>query len=105
MEFIMGIIVGLGVVISIYSIKKNNKTIGILNLVLSPITPTFTYIFIQNKSKFVFGGSNWEFLVQTATIDKMIEPWLILILYIILMGLTIYNIFKLGKNKKSKITI
>ena len=101
MIFIMGFITGLGFAVGIYSLIKKNKIVGIIQLVLSILTPIFTFLFIQKKSQFIFGGTDWEFLIQTDTIDGMIEPWLILILYLGVILTTIYSIIQIRKiNKK-----
>lgn len=55
---------------------------------------------VLEKEDFVFGGTDWEFMIQTATIDRMLEPWLILALFIILLVLIFINIFKLIKKNK-----
>ena len=57
-------------------------------------------LMINKKENFVFGGSDWEFMIQTATIDGRLEPWLILALFIILLVLIFINIFKLIKKNK-----
>ena len=68
-------------------------------MILTFLAPVLTSLWCMKKSDFVFGGTDWEFLIQTAN-DKMIEPWLIFILYIVLIVLIIYNIFKIITNKK-----
>ena len=59
---------------------------------------------INKKESFVFGGTDLEFMIQTATIDGRLEPWLILALFIILLVLIFINIFKLIKKNKYQIT-
>ena len=102
MDWIIGFLTGLGSVIGIFTIIKVNKKLGILQLLLTIICPILTYLFCLKKDNFVFGGTDFEFLIQTATVDRMAEPWFILILYIILIVLISINIFKLFdiKNKK-----
>ncbi len=102
MDLIIGFLTGLGIVISIITIVKDNKKLGILQLILTIICPIVTYLFCLKKEDFIFGGTNFEFLIQTATIDRMIEPWIILILYIILVVLISTNIFNLFDIKKKK---
>ena len=57
-------------------------------------------LMINKKESFVFGGTDLEFMIQTATIDGRLEPWLILALFIILLVLIFINIFKLIKKNK-----
>lgn len=99
MNFIIGFITGLGVVSSIFTILKDNKKMGIIQLVLTIIFPITISLWCLKKEQFVFGGTNWEFMLQTAFVDKMIEPWLILVLFIILLVFIFVNIFKLIKIK------
>lgn len=100
LDMVIGFIAGVGLYTSIRTIIEVSKKNGIIQLILTFLVPIFTSLWCMKKSSFLFGGTDWEFLIQTATVDKMIEPWLILILYFILIGLTIYNIFKIrGRNK------
>lgn len=91
-------------VIGVRTIMAKSKTMGIILLVLTIVNPILVHLWCMKKESFVFGGTDLEFLVQTALVDKMIEPWLLLILYIALIGLMIYNIIKIGNKKKKKIT-
>ena len=84
MEFFLGFITGIGIVISIKNISFSKKQSFII-LGLSILCPLLTFIWCSKKRQFVFGGSNWKFLIQTATIDRMKEPWIILFLYIVLI--------------------
>lgn len=95
MNFLIGLLTGLGMTIGILTILKNNKTRGITEIILSIVAPIITYIFVSKKETFAFGGSNGEFLIQSAIVDKMIFPWIILLIYIVLIILTIINIYKL----------
>lgn len=46
MLFVMGFIVGVGLIVSIYSIVEDKKRVGIVQLVLSIVTPIFTFLFL-----------------------------------------------------------
>lgn len=59
------------------------------------ITPVATYLFCARKSGFAFGGTDLEFLLHTAIVDKMIVPWLILVMFLILITLMVINVYKL----------
>lgn len=102
MDWVIGFITGLGSAIGVYTIIKGNKKMGIIQLVLNIIFPIITLLWCLKKEQFVFGGTDWEFMVQTATIDKMIEPWLILVIFIILVVLIFINILKLIDMRKDK---
>ncbi len=102
MDFVIGFIVGFGFYTGVRTIRlsnKSNKVKGIIQLILTFLAPLLIHLWCLKKDDFVFGGSNWKFLVQTAVVDKMIEPWLILMLYIDLIVLIIYNLVQIGKIK------
>lgn len=99
MSFIIGFITGISIVIAIKTIKGGQKRKGLVQLLLGIISPLITILFCLKKKQFVFGGTDFEFLFQTAIVDKRVEPWIILILYISLITIMIYNVVK---NKKSK---
>lgn len=94
LDMIIGFIAGVGLYTGVRTIFAGNKKSGVIQLILTFSVPIFTSLWCAKKSSFVFGGTDWEFLTQTAIVDKMFQPWLILILYICLIGLTIYNIYK-----------
>lgn len=100
LSIIMGFIASIGLCVGTRTMKEQNKTRGIIQLVLTFVAPILTILFCSKKTDFVFGGTDWEFLIQTATVDKMIIPWIILVLYISLISLTVYNIVKIRENKK-----
>lgn len=97
LDFVIGFIVGMGLYTGIRTIQLSNKTRGIIQLILTILSPVLVYLWCSKKSSFVFGGTDLEFLIQTMTVDKMIEPWIILILYICLIVLIIYNIIQINK--------
>lgn len=100
MEWVIGVITIIGLIIGILTLIKGNKKIGIMQLILTIIFPVATLLWCHKKNQFVFGGTNFEFIIQTATIDKMIEPYLIFLLLIILIVLIGINVFKLLERKK-----
>ncbi|EGT5367508.1 TPA: hypothetical protein KOT89_003683 [Clostridioides difficile] len=102
MYFVIGFITILGIVIGILSMLNNRRKIGIYQIVLSIIFPILTCGFCIRKSHFVFGGTDFEFLLQTAIIDKRLEPWIILGLFIILIITISINIWSLIKVRKHK---
>lgn len=102
MNWIIAIITGLGIVSGILTLIKGNKKMGIIQLILTIIVPIVTSLWCLKKGDFVFGGTDWEFMIQTAAIDGMMQPWLILTLFIILLVLIFINISKLIDIRKSK---
>ncbi len=100
MEWTIGVITIIGLIIGILTLIKGNKKMGIMQLVLTIIFHVATLLWWHKKNQFVFGGTNFEFIIQTATVDKMIEPYLIFLLFIILIVLIGINVFKLIRKEK-----
>lgn len=52
-----------------------------------------------------YGDTDWKFLLQTAFIDGLIEPWFLLILFLIIIIFTsksLFSMFKeISKNKSN----
>ena len=99
MNFVIGFITSLGIVTGIFSILNlnNYKKSGISQIVLSVIFPILTFGFCIRKSYFVFGGTDFEFLVQTALVDKRLEPWIILGVFVLLIltsSISMYHIIR-----------
>ena len=82
MFWLLGIVTVFGFSAGIYSLVKQNKVNGILELSLAVLCPLITISFCSLKDTRAFGGTNWEFLVHSATIDGDIWPWIILVLLI-----------------------
>ncbi len=100
LSFVMGFLGGFGFYVGVRTMQISNKMRGIMQLILTFLAPILVHLWCLKKASFVFGGTDWEFLVQTATVDKMIEPWLILIVYIGFMALIIYNMIQIRKVRK-----
>ena len=97
LDIIIGFIAGICLSSGVITVLRGNKKMGVIQLILTIISPILIYLWCKKKTSFVFGGTDWEFLVQTAMVDKTPEPWLILILYIVLICITIFNIVKVRK--------
>ncbi len=95
MDFIIGLLTGFGITTGIFAIINDNKKLGIIQMLLTAIIPVVTYLFCSRKSSFAFGGTDLEFLLHTATVDKMIVPWLILVMFFTLIVLIVINVYKL----------
>ena len=103
LDMIMGFFAGLGIYVSARAFIQINKKIGIAQLILTLISPIFVSLWCMKKEDFVFGGTDWEFLVQTATVDKCLQPLLILFLYALFICITSYSIIKIIKIEINKI--
>ena len=97
MKWILGIITLLGVLTSVYTFLKTDKFKGICQVILAVVSPVITMSFVSLKESRAFGGTDWEFLVHSATIDGNILPWLNLMLFfieVVFIVRTISIIFK-----------
>ena len=100
MKWILGIIILLGILAGGYTFLKTDKFKGICQLILVVISPIITLSFVSLKESRAFGGTDWEFLVHSATIDGSILPWLNLILYVIEVVLIVRTIFVISKKRE-----
>lgn len=101
MYWVIGFITVLGIITGIFSIIKGDKKIGITQLLLTLIFPIIIVLYCLKKESFVFGGTDWDFLIQTAFVDRLIEPWIMLILFIVLLILMFINLLKFINTKKN----
>lgn len=105
MNFAVGIITGLSLISGLYAVFKNKKIVGILQMVITIVFPIVLKAFCLLKYSMVYGDTDWKFLLQTAFIDGLIEPWLLLILFLIIIIFTsksLFNMFKeISKNKSN----
>ena len=103
MYFAVGIITGLSLISGLYAVFKNKKIVGILQMVITLVFPIVLTAFCLLKYSMIYGDTNWKFLLQTAFIDGLIEPWLLLILFLIIIIFTsksLFDMFKeISKNK------
>ena len=97
MYLAIGIITVLGFLTGIYNLLKHNKINGILRLVVAIICPIIAIWFCSLKESRVYGGTDWEFMVHSATVDGDIYPWIFLILLVVEIILIIETILKLIK--------
>lgn len=83
MMLIIGAITFLGVLAGTHTFFKTDKIKGISQLVLAAICPLIAVLFLSMKEGHAFGGTDWEYLVHSATIDRAIWPWINLLLFIV----------------------
>mgnify|MGYP004526483895 FL=1 len=105
MYFAVGIITGLSLISGLYAVFKNKKIVGILQMVITIVFPIVLKAFCLLKYSMVYGDTDWKFLLQTAFIDGLIEPWFLLILFLIIIIFTsksLFSMFKeISKNKSN----
>ena len=99
MYWIIGFITVLGILTGIYMIIKNKKANGIVCVVLAIVCTFIPVWFCSLKENRMFGGTDWEFMIQSATVDYEIYPWILLILLAVEVILITETIFKLLKSK------
>ena len=63
--------------------KSINRAKEIIELILAVLCPVLILSFCSLRNDRAFGGTKWEFLVHSATIDGDIWPYIILILFIV----------------------
>lgn len=97
MYFIVGLVTGFSLISGLYTIFKGKKIVGISQTVITIAFPIVLKIFCLEKYSMVYGDTDWKFLLQTAFIDQLIEPWFLLILFLILVILTGINMLKMLK--------
>lgn len=100
MYFIVGVVTGLSLISGLYAVIKNKKNIGIVQIIIAIVFPIILKIFCLKKYSRMYSDTDWNFLLQTAFIDNLIEPWLLLILFIVLVAMTGISIFNMFKNTK-----
>ena len=97
MYLIIGGISILGILAGLYDLFNKRKVFGITQLFLAIICPIITFMYCSLKERRAFGGTDWEFLVHSATIDGDVLPWIVFasfIAEIILILRTLLIIFK-----------
>ncbi len=100
LDIVIGFTLGISLYTSVRAVMINKKVTGILQILLTIGFTVLFYLFLQNKKTMAFGGSDWEFLVQTMTVDKIMQPWIILFGYILVLSLVIYHVIEIINYKK-----
>ena len=70
LSFVIGFFVGIGFYTGVRTIQISNKKRGIIQIVLTFLIPILIHLWCLKKSSFVFGGSDWEFLIQKPMLIK-----------------------------------
>ena len=95
MNLIIAIITILGLLTAVYAFFKVSKAYGTVQFILSVVCPVVIKLFCSLKYVRAFGGSDWEFLWHSATIDGDLWSWVVfalLMLQIVLIFRTLLRI-------------
>jgi len=82
MGWIIGIITVCGFAAGLYWLVKRDRIRGIKTLIPAILCPIITEAFCSLRDDRAFGGTKWEFLRHSATVDGDIWPWILLILLV-----------------------
>ena len=101
MCLMIGITSVLGIITGICSILKHNKVNGIIRIVLAIVCPIIAVWFCSLKESRAYGGTDWEFMLHSATVDGDLCPWILFILLVIEVILIVGAIIKVIQAKKT----
>lgn len=93
MKWIIGVITLAGILSGIYSLFRTNKLSGISQIALAAVCPLIMISFLSLKKNHAFGGTDWEFLLHSATIDGIPLVWIILFMFIVEIILIVRTVF------------
>ena len=102
MAFALGFVTFFGMIIGHLAMKKGNRKLGTIQTLLNVIMVLFTTLFCISKYYYNYNGSNEDYLFSRALSGSSIEPWILLIVFIILEVITYINLFDLMHIKDSK---
>ena len=102
MMFIIGLVTVLGILTGVFVLLRDNKSKGIMQILLAVICPVLTWLLCSLKETHAFGGTDWQFLVHTATIDVSPLPWIVLFMFVIeIVDIIKYILLRRDKNGSS----
>ena len=102
MMLIIGSITILGILTGVFMLQRDNKSKGIMQILLAVICPVFTWLLCSLKETHAFGGTDWQFLVHTATIDVSPLPWIVLFMVVIeIVTIVKFTLLRRDKNGSS----
>lgn len=102
MNYILGFIVGFGLVLSVVLFRKNQKKRAFLEILVTALVPFLTAVFCLSKGEHSFEGSDLEFIYNSAFVDKQLEAIVLVFLAIFTIGFGVYNIATVNTKKKYK---
>ena len=82
-----------------FGASKGRLGKGRMQIILSLAAPALVLWWCSRKRYFAFGGSDWEFLVQSACVDRMTFPWVILFVYLLMIAFFIATVIWLKKKQ------
>lgn len=95
MNLIIAFITILGLLTAVYAFFKVSKAYGTVQFILTVVCPVVIKLFCSLKHVRAFGGTDWEFLWHSATIDGDFLSWIVfalLMLQIVLIFRTLLRI-------------
>lgn len=98
MNLIIAFITILGLLTAVYAFFKVSKAYGTVQFVLAVVCPVIIKLFCSLKYVRAFGGTDWEFLWHSATIDGDLWSWVVFAILISLVILVLKTIFIALKN-------
>ena len=102
MMFIIGLVTVLGILTGVFVLLRDNKSKGIMQILLAVICPVLTWLLCSLKETHAFGGTDWQFIVHTATVDVSPLPWIILLMFVIeIVDIIKYILLRRDKNGSS----
>ena len=102
MMFIIGLVTVLGILTGVFVLLRDNKSKGIMQILLAVICPVLTWLLCSLKESHAFGGTDWQFIVHTATVDVSPLPWIILLMFVIeIVDIIKYILLRRDKNGSS----
>ena len=102
MMLIIGSITILGILTGVFMLQRDNKIKGIMQILLAVICPVLTWLLCSLKETHAFGGTDWQFLVHTATIDVSPLPWIVLFMFVIeIVTIVKFTLLRRDKNGSS----
>jgi hypothetical protein len=96
---ILGLISGVTLCVGVLALQKKGWGRGTIQIILSLAAPALVLWWCSRKRYFAFGGSDWEFLVQSAWVDRMTFPWIILFVYLLMIAFFIATVIWLKKKQ------
>lgn len=101
-DIIIGVVLGITLYIGIRSVLSKNKKLGVIELILTFLAPTFTFLWCKWCLGSGFLENSFEILLKTIFCNNAYQMFfsnLVLITYIFLIILTVYNILQIRKVK------
>jgi len=86
----LSILFFIGCLFAVFIMIKIDRKMGLLQIITTIGFLIATKWFCSLKYQFAFGGTDWEFLIHSALVDRMFAPYFILLLF----GMALYFFFR-----------